>query len=112
MSEKHCPKCNVVHFKPGKFCSRKCANSRDWTEEHRKVFSQKQKEYLAQETDETELHKWKLSQKAVSAGLIKLNRYNPEEESVEDYFMIPELDYEDEKTEFTQDGVIWTVYDD
>ena len=29
---KKCPKCNVDHVKPGIFCSRKCANSRNWTE--------------------------------------------------------------------------------
>jgi len=29
---KKCPKCNVDHAKPGIFCSRKCANSRNWTE--------------------------------------------------------------------------------
>jgi hypothetical protein len=30
---KICPKCNVQHNKPGKFCSRACANSRAWTAE-------------------------------------------------------------------------------
>jgi hypothetical protein len=30
---KACPKCNNIHNKPGKFCSRKCANSRIWSED-------------------------------------------------------------------------------
>lgn len=32
---KLCPKCNVEHNKPGKFCSRSCANSRTITTEHK-----------------------------------------------------------------------------
>ena len=30
---KTCPKCGAEHSKPGVFCSRKCANSRFWSEE-------------------------------------------------------------------------------
>lgn len=30
---KNCPKCGMAHTKPGKFCSRHCANSRIFTEE-------------------------------------------------------------------------------
>jgi 5-methylcytosine-specific restriction endonuclease McrA len=30
---KNCPKCNVEHSKPGIFCSRKCANSRSFSDE-------------------------------------------------------------------------------
>lgn len=30
---KVCPKCKEAHEKPGTFCSRKCANSRTWSEE-------------------------------------------------------------------------------
>ena len=30
---KNCPKCNTVHDKPGTFCSRKCSNSRIFSEE-------------------------------------------------------------------------------
>jgi G:T-mismatch repair DNA endonuclease (very short patch repair protein)/DNA-binding Xre family transcriptional regulator len=29
---KRCPKCNTLHEKSGKFCSRSCANSRKWSE--------------------------------------------------------------------------------
>jgi hypothetical protein len=32
---KLCPKCHTTHNKPGIFCSRKCANSRTITEEHK-----------------------------------------------------------------------------
>ena len=32
---KLCPKCSTEHTKPGIFCSRKCANSRVWTEEQK-----------------------------------------------------------------------------
>lgn len=35
MNEKRCPKCNTLHAKPGMFCSRKCANSRTFSEETR-----------------------------------------------------------------------------
>lgn len=28
---KVCPKCEAIHDKPGTFCSRKCANSRNWS---------------------------------------------------------------------------------
>lgn len=30
---KQCPKCNNNHTKPGLYCCRSCANSRQWTEE-------------------------------------------------------------------------------
>jgi 5-methylcytosine-specific restriction endonuclease McrA len=33
---KNCPKCNTAHTKPGTFCSRKCSNSRVFTEESKK----------------------------------------------------------------------------
>ena len=33
---KQCPKCNAEHEKPGIFCSRKCANSRTWSDEAKK----------------------------------------------------------------------------
>jgi hypothetical protein len=32
---KTCPKCNSIHHLQGKFCSRKCANSRSWSEADR-----------------------------------------------------------------------------
>lgn len=33
---KCCPKCGIDHSKSGKYCSRKCANSRTWTEEDKR----------------------------------------------------------------------------
>jgi 5-methylcytosine-specific restriction endonuclease McrA len=33
---KVCPKCNSKHGKSGKYCSRKCANSRTWSEDDKK----------------------------------------------------------------------------
>jgi hypothetical protein len=33
---KDCPKCGVKHERTGTFCSRKCANSRVWSEESKK----------------------------------------------------------------------------
>jgi hypothetical protein len=53
---KLCPKCGASHLKPGIFCSRKCANSREWSsaqkEERSKqlkdVFSSFSKEELKQ----------------------------------------------------------------
>jgi phage FluMu gp28-like protein len=39
---KKCPKCGTQHSKPGKFCSRTCANSRGQrTEEFKKIVSEK-----------------------------------------------------------------------
>lgn len=32
---KNCPKCNILHDKPGIFCSRKCSNSRKFSDESR-----------------------------------------------------------------------------
>lgn len=38
---KQCPKCGTEHNKPGKFCSRVCANSRVFSEELKKAISAK-----------------------------------------------------------------------
>ncbi len=40
---KNCPKCNTEHNKSGKFCSRKCANSRTWSDEHKNNLSKSMK---------------------------------------------------------------------
>ena len=37
--EKICPKCNSFHSKKGIYCSRKCANSRSWSESDKKKIS-------------------------------------------------------------------------
>lgn len=109
MNEKTCPRCQQKHFKPGMFCSRACANSRQWTNEHKKVFSERQREYMARDTDEVELHKWKLAHNAAFVGALKLNRVNEEEDTREDYFLLPELNDIDDASEFIQDGAIWSV---
>jgi hypothetical protein len=43
---KVCPKCNTQHEKPGIFCSRKCANSRSWSDEAKKAKSISLKKYI------------------------------------------------------------------
>ena len=42
---KTCPKCNNEHEKLGKFCSRKCANSRFWTKEDKDKKSKSAKQF-------------------------------------------------------------------
>lgn len=42
---KICPKCGTEHSKPGKFCSRKCANSRTFSEETNRLKSKSAKKY-------------------------------------------------------------------
>ncbi len=37
---KICPKCHNIHNNSGTFCSRKCANSRQWTNEDKKKKSE------------------------------------------------------------------------
>jgi hypothetical protein len=37
--EKNCPKCGTIHVKKGKFCCRKCANTRTHTEKTKKQIS-------------------------------------------------------------------------
>jgi len=49
MSKKICPKCSAEHEKPGKFCSRQCANSRQFSPESRALLAKKQSEYLKTE---------------------------------------------------------------
>lgn len=43
---KTCPKCNADHNKNGIYCSRKCSNSRTWTEEDKKKKSEANKKFL------------------------------------------------------------------
>jgi hypothetical protein len=44
--KKTCPKCTAEHDENGKFCSRKCANSRTWTDEDKKKKSEANKKFL------------------------------------------------------------------
>jgi len=112
--KKTCPKCNTEHEKPGTFCSRACANSRQWTDEHKKVFSQKQKEYMAR--DESEEHRAKKQIQArmlARAGIMGNNPAKERREDImtnpDDYFLLPPRDEHDR---FISDGDVWETVDD
>jgi uncharacterized Zn finger protein (UPF0148 family) len=45
---KTCPKCKTNHEKTGTFCSKKCANSRSWSEEDKKRKSESVKKTFAE----------------------------------------------------------------
>ncbi len=108
---KICPKCETEHSKPGKFCSRTCANSRQWTEEHKKVFSEKQKEYMAK--DESEVHRWKKSVQtsmllktgAMGKGIIK-ERSEDVMTDPDDYYVVPPRNDQDK---FVEGGDVWEI---
>jgi endogenous inhibitor of DNA gyrase (YacG/DUF329 family) len=112
--KKTCPKCNAEHEKPGTFCSRACANSRQWTEEHKKVFSQKQKEYMAR--DESEEHRAKRqiqTRMLLKAGIMGSGVAQERREDImtnpDDYFLLPPTDDYDR---FVSDGDVWETVDD
>lgn len=44
---KICPKCGTAHEKSGTFCSRKCANSRVWTDSDKQKKSDSLKKHIA-----------------------------------------------------------------
>lgn len=62
---KSCPKCKKEHNKSGIFCSRSCANSRTWSEKHRKTKS-KQNKIWWKNLSETEKNEWRIKQKSSS----------------------------------------------
>ena len=107
---KDCPKCGTLHSKPGKFCSRACANSRQWTEDHKKIFSEKQAAYMAR--DESEEHRAKKSiQTAMlhKVGRMGYSKASEDPEDVmtnpDDYFIIaPRIDIDGK---FVEDGDLW-----
>ena len=108
---KNCPKCNTVHEKPGVFCSRQCANSRQWTQEHRQVFSEKQKDYMSRE--ESEGHRYKKSIQSrmlLRAGVMGSNRAVEHPDDVmtdpDDYFLVPPRE---EHRLFVEEGDVWEV---
>lgn len=109
---KTCPKCGTEHEKPGKFCSRACANSRQWTAEHKKVFSEKQKEYMAR--DESEEHRWKKSvqtsmllKTGVMGNGLATERLEDVMTDPEDYIVMPP----DEDEYRVEGGDIWENVD-
>ncbi len=108
---KTCPKCETEHKKPGKFCSRACANSRQWTEEHKQVFSEKQKEYMAR--DESEYHRYKKSIQTTmlhKTGAMGNGLATERAEDVmtdpDDYFLVPPRDDGDK---FVEGGDVWEI---
>jgi len=110
---KTCPKCGTEHSKPGKFCSRACANSRQWTEEQKQVFSEKQAAYMARE--ESEGHRYK---KSIQSSMLKragiMGTAKPIEDpedimtNPDDYFFVPPRD---EGDNFSDGNDFWEVVD-
>lgn len=110
---KACPKCGTEHSKPGKFCSRACANSRQWTEEQKQVFSEKQAAYMARE--ESEGHRYK---KSIQSSMLKragiMGTAKPIEDpedimtNPDDYFFVPPRD---EGDNFSDGNDFWEVVD-
>lgn len=108
---KNCPKCGTAHTKPGKFCSRACANSRIWTDEHKKVFSDKQKEYMAR--DDSEEHRAKKqiqTRMLLKAGIMgnapPIERKEDVMTDPDDYFLLPPRDDSDQ---FVEGGDLWEI---
>lgn len=109
-TKKICPKCDTEHEKSGAYCSRKCANSRQWTDAQKKVFSERQAAYMARE--ESEGHRAKRSIQLSmfrKAGLLLNNKIEATEDpedvmrNPDDYYLIP-LQYRDLDVE---DGAVW-----
>jgi len=110
---KTCPKCGTQHSKPGTYCCRACANSRQWSEEQKQVFSEKQKEYMAR--DESEEHRYKKSiqtRMLIKTGTMGNGLATERLEDVmtdpDDYFLLPPRD---EHEKFVEDGDIWEIVD-
>lgn len=107
-TKKLCPKCDTEHEKHGAFCSRKCANSRQWTDAHKKVFSERQSAYMA--SDKSEGHRAKRAIQTamlVKAGIMGkgTNKESPEDvmRNPDDYYLLP-MQYMDLDVE---DGAVW-----
>jgi len=110
-TSKSCPKCGTLHNKPGTYCSRACANSRQWTPDQKQVFSEKQKEYMAR--DESEEHRYKKSiqtKMLIKTGLMGKALATERLEDVmtdpDDYFLVPPRDEHDR---FSEDGDVWEI---
>lgn len=88
--EKTCPTCNTVHKKRGPYCSRSCGNHRVWTEEQKKVFSEKKTEYLYSDSDKAEVERWQINAK------------------IEDEPVPPQREKPIGYNQFVQDGDLWT----
>jgi len=111
---KLCPKCGAEHSKSGKFCSRACANSRQWTVEQKKVFSDRQREYMAR--DDSEEHRakeelrFKILHKAGVLGAhksISLEQLDKDEvmTNPDDYFFVaPRIEIDGK---YVENGDLW-----
>jgi hypothetical protein len=87
--EKECPHCGTKHRKRGPYCSRSCGNHRTWTKKQKEVFSEKKREYLYN-TDEGEVERWQINN-----------------QHVEDELIQPQVTQELEYGQFVEDGDIW-----
>ncbi len=111
---KNCPKCGAIHTKPGKFCSRACANSRQWTDEHKKIFSDRQREYMASDQSEEHRAKKELQTKLLSkagvlgrAKTIDIDQLDRDEvlTNPDEYFIItPRTEFDGK---YVEDGDLW-----
>jgi RNA polymerase subunit RPABC4/transcription elongation factor Spt4 len=63
---KNCPKCNSEHNNAGTYCSRSCANSRQWDNESKKKRSEKLKQFIAENPSWKENQLKKLKQRTVT----------------------------------------------
>jgi hypothetical protein len=111
---KECPKCGTMHSLSGKFCSRKCANSRQWTDAQKKVFSDRQTAYMAREDSEDHRNKKALQMQLFhKAGLTPNSKTEENPEDVmtnpDDYYFAPPFDpgrgYD------VDDGAVWEEVD-
>lgn len=60
---KDCPKCNKQHSNAGVYCSRSCANSRQWSDESKKKRGEKLKQFIAENPSWKENQLKKLDQR-------------------------------------------------
>lgn len=107
---KICPKCATEHEKPGKFCSRTCANSRQWTDAQKKVFSIRQTEYMAREESEEHRAKRQMQVNMLIAAGIMGSRSAEPKENLEDYMTNPDdyylIPFNDDDLN-SEDGAVW-----
>lgn len=87
--EKTCPTCQKVHKKRGPYCSRSCGNHRVWTEEQKKVFGEKKREWLLSDDDRAEVERWQINA-------------TEEQEPIS-----PQIDVPLKTGQFVEDGDLW-----
>lgn len=73
MEEKLCPKCNASHTKPGVFCSRKCANSREFSDSAKAKKSQAAQQHY-DELRQSDPDALKRYTSAANAAFVENNR--------------------------------------